>query len=174
MNSNFIISCHAFKGSILTILSSDNLDWLDKGLPPNKEGKWIVHEDDGATSCRVSKRTSNATQERDIDSHHKGKGRRIVSSSPNSDDSNNWGSKGVVTLVGAMEELVALVRILEKMVALVAVMLVKQILACHGHKEMKITMLHKIQIMHMGTMKSFGKINSISQWWWLFQWAWLS
>ena len=126
------------------ILSSYNLDWLDKGLPPNKEGRWTAHEDDGATSCRVGKRTSNTTQKRDIDSRHKGKGRRTVSSSPNSDDSNNWGSKGVVTLVGAMEELVALVRILEKMVALVAVMLVKEILACHGHKKMKITLPHKI------------------------------
>ena len=43
------------------ILLSDNLDWLDKGLPPNEEGREIVHEDDGATNRRVSRRTSNAT-----------------------------------------------------------------------------------------------------------------
>ena len=43
------------------ILSFDNLDWLDKGLPPNEEGREIVHEDDGATNRRVSRRTSNAT-----------------------------------------------------------------------------------------------------------------
>ena len=71
------------------ILSSYNLDWLDKGLPPNKEGRGTIHEDDGATSCRVGKRTSNAIQKRDIHSRHKGKGHRTVSSSPNSDDSNN-------------------------------------------------------------------------------------
>ena len=50
----------------------------------------------------------------------------------------------MVALVRVVDELVALVRILEKMVALVAVMLVKQILACHGHKEMKITLPHNI------------------------------
>ncbi|RVW90878.1 hypothetical protein CK203_028623 [Vitis vinifera] len=34
------------------ILSSDNLDWLDKGLPPNEEGRKTIHEDDGATNRR--------------------------------------------------------------------------------------------------------------------------
>ena len=43
------------------ILSSDNLDWLDKGFTPNEEGRKTIHEDDGATNCRVSRRTSNAT-----------------------------------------------------------------------------------------------------------------
>ena len=61
-----------------TILSFDNLDWLNKGLLPNEEGREIVHEDDGATNRRVSRRTSNATQERDIDS-----------SSSSSDDGHN-------------------------------------------------------------------------------------
>ncbi|KAL6325864.1 hypothetical protein AAG906_031106 [Vitis piasezkii] len=53
------------------ILSSDNLDWLDKDLPTNEEGRETVHEDDGATNRRVSRRTSNATQERDVDYRHK-------------------------------------------------------------------------------------------------------
>ena len=42
-------------------MSSDNLDWLDKGLSPNEESREIVHEDDGAINRRVSRRTSNAT-----------------------------------------------------------------------------------------------------------------
>ena len=75
------------------ILSSDNLDWLDKGLPSNEEGRETVHEDDGATNRRVSRRTSNATQERDIDSHRKGKVPRIISSSSSSDDGDNGGSR---------------------------------------------------------------------------------
>ena len=69
------------------------MDWLDKGLPPNEEGRETVHEDDGATNRRVSRRTSNATQERDIDSCHKGKALRIVSSSSNSDDGDNGGNR---------------------------------------------------------------------------------
>ena len=77
------------------ILSFDNLDWLDKGLPPNEEGREAVHEDDGAINCRVSRCTSNATQERDIDSHRKGETPRIISSSSSSDDGDNGGSKGV-------------------------------------------------------------------------------
>ena len=43
------------------ILSSDNLDWVDKSLPTKEEGRETVHEDDGATNFRVSRRTSNAT-----------------------------------------------------------------------------------------------------------------
>ena len=77
------------------ILSYDNLDWLDKGLPPNEEGKETIHEDDGATNPRVSRHTSNATQERDIDSHRKGETPRIISSSSSSDDGDNGGSRGV-------------------------------------------------------------------------------
>ena len=98
------------------ILSSDNLDWLDKGLPTNEEGRETVHEDDGATNRRVSRRTSNVTQERDIDSNRKGKAPKTISSSSSSDDGDNGGAIGGV---------VALVRVLEEMVALVAVMLVK-------------------------------------------------
>ena len=52
------------------ILSSDNLNWLDKGLPTNEEGR-----------------------ERDVDSRRKGKAPRIVSSSSSSDDGDNEGSK---------------------------------------------------------------------------------
>ena len=52
------------------ILSSDNLDWLDKGLPTNEE-------------CR----------ERDVDSRRKGKVSRTISSSFSSDDGGNKGSR---------------------------------------------------------------------------------
>ena len=107
------------------ILSSDNLDWLDKGHPPNEEGRETVHEDDCATNRRVSRCTSNATQERDIDSRHKGKAPRTIFSSFSSDDGDNEGSRRGGGTSGAIEELVALVRVLEEMVALVAVMLVK-------------------------------------------------
>ncbi|RVW90706.1 hypothetical protein CK203_046456 [Vitis vinifera] len=53
----------------------------------------MVHEDDGATNHRVSRRTSNATQERDIDSYRKGKAPRIIFTSSNSDDGDNGGNK---------------------------------------------------------------------------------
>ena len=69
------------------------MDWLDKGLPPNEEGRKTVHEDDGATNRRVSRRTSNATQERDIDSCCKGKSPRIICSSSSSDDGGNGDSR---------------------------------------------------------------------------------
>ena len=75
------------------ILSSDNLDCVDKGLPTNKEGRETVHEDDGAITRRVSRRTSNATQERDVDSCHKGKTPRTISSSSSSEDGDNGGSR---------------------------------------------------------------------------------
>ncbi|RVW74907.1 hypothetical protein CK203_054587 [Vitis vinifera] len=52
-------------------------------LPPYEEG----------TNHGVSRHTSNATQERDIDSHHKGKVPRTISSSSSSDDGNNGGSR---------------------------------------------------------------------------------
>ncbi|RVX02183.1 hypothetical protein CK203_025314 [Vitis vinifera] len=52
------------------ILSSDNLNWLDKGLPTNEEGK-----------------------ERDVDSLRKGKASRTISSSSSSDDGKNRGSR---------------------------------------------------------------------------------
>ncbi|RVX08336.1 hypothetical protein CK203_017792 [Vitis vinifera] len=61
--------------------------------PPNEEGRETVHEDDGATNCRVSRCTSNATQERDIDSLHKGKAPRTIFSSFSSDDGDNEGSR---------------------------------------------------------------------------------
>ncbi|KAL6322915.1 hypothetical protein AAG906_021820 [Vitis piasezkii] len=86
-----------------------------ENLLTNEEGRKTVHEDDDATNRRVSRRTSNVTQERDVDSCCKDKAPRTISSS----------SSGVVALVGAIEELVTLVRVLEKMVALGAIMLVK-------------------------------------------------
>ena len=107
------------------ILSSDNLDWLDKGLPPNEEGRKTVHEDDGATSCRVSKRTSNATQERDIDSHRIGKVPRIISSSSSSDDGHNGGSRRGGGTSGGSRGVGGTGEGTKEMVALVAVMLVK-------------------------------------------------
>ena len=71
----------------------------------------------------------------------------------------------MVALVRVVDELVALVReleeivVLEEMVALGAVMLVKYILACHGHKEMKITLPQKIQIMDID--QGYGNNKSI-------------
>ena len=141
------------------ILSYDNLNWLDKGLPTNEEGRETVHEDDGATNRKVSRRTSNATQERDVDSRCKGKTPRTISSSFSSDDGDNGGNARGGGTSGAIEELVVLVRVLEDMVALRAVMLVKYILTCHGHKEVKITMPHKIQIMDID--QGYGNNESI-------------
>ena len=91
-NDDYILDKWIREGNEL-ILSFDNLDWLDKGLPPNEEGGETVHEDDGAINCRVSRRTSNATQERDIDSYRKGKAPRIIFTSSNSDDGDNGGNK---------------------------------------------------------------------------------
>ncbi|RVW41384.1 hypothetical protein CK203_095183 [Vitis vinifera] len=103
------------------ILSSDNLDWLDKGLPTNEEGRETVHEDDGATNRRVSRCTSNATQERDVDSRRKGKTPRKISSSSSSDDADNEGSRRGGGTSGDSIGVVALVRVLEEIVALGAV-----------------------------------------------------
>ena len=50
--------------------------------------------------------------------------------------------KIVKTLMGTVEQVVTL-----KYVVLMVVMLIKLIMACHGHKGMKIIMPHKIQIM---------------------------
>ena len=108
------------------------MDWLDEGIPPNEEGRETTHDDDGTTSLGVSRRTSNTTQEKDIDSQHKGKALKIVSSSSSSDDGDNGSSRWGVALVGVVEEVVALVRVLEVVVVLVVIMLVKQILTCHG------------------------------------------
>ncbi|KAL6334677.1 hypothetical protein AAG906_021228 [Vitis piasezkii] len=96
-----------------------------EGLPPNEEGRGTVHEDDSVINRRVSRRISNATQERDIDSRHKGKALRTIFSSSSSDVAIMGVVDRVVALVGTVEELVALVRVLEEMVALVVVMLVK-------------------------------------------------
>ncbi|RVW75042.1 hypothetical protein CK203_056039 [Vitis vinifera] len=52
-----------------------------------------VHEDDGVTNRRVSRHTSNATQERDVDSRRKGKAPITISSSSSSDDGDNGGSR---------------------------------------------------------------------------------
>ena len=52
-----------------------------------------VHEDDGATNCRVSRRTGKVTQERDVDSRRKGKTPRTISSSSSSDDGDNGGNR---------------------------------------------------------------------------------
>ncbi|RVW66251.1 hypothetical protein CK203_066386 [Vitis vinifera] len=74
------------------ILSSDNLDWLDKGLPTNEEGR-----------------------ERDVDSRRKCKASRTISSSLVVMMVTIGAVGGVVALVGAIEELVALVRVLGEM-----------------------------------------------------------
>ena len=54
--------------------------------------------------------------------------------------------KIVKTLVGTMEQVVAL----EQAVLLIVDMLIKFIMACRGHKEMKIIMPHEILIMDIG------------------------
>ena len=54
--------------------------------------------------------------------------------------------KIVKTPMGTMEQVVAL----EQAVLLIVVMLVKLIMACRGHREMKIIMPHKILIMDIG------------------------
>ncbi|RVW35447.1 hypothetical protein CK203_097220 [Vitis vinifera] len=122
---------------------------IEIGLPPNEESRERIHEDDVATNRRVSWRTINATQERDIDSRRKGKAPKRISSSSTSDDGDNGTVGGGVGTGWALEKLVPLVR----------VMLVKWILACHGHKEMKITMPHKIQIMDID--QGYGNSKSI-------------
>ena len=66
---------------------------MDKGLPTNEEGREIVHEDDGATNRRVNRRTSNAKQERDVDSYCKGKAPITISSNSSSDDGDHEGSR---------------------------------------------------------------------------------
>ncbi|KAL6345486.1 hypothetical protein AAG906_017207 [Vitis piasezkii] len=96
------------------ILSSDNLDWLDKGLPTNEEGR-----------------------ERDVDSRHKGKASRTISSSSSNDDGDN----GVTRWDGGTSEGN------------------RGILACHRHKEVKITMPHKIQVMDID--QGYGNNESI-------------
>ena len=64
--------------------------------------------------------------------------------------------KIVKTLVGTMEQVVAL----EQAVLLIVVMLIKLIVACRGHRELKIIMLHKILIMDIG--QTYG--NNESTW----------
>ena len=54
--------------------------------------------------------------------------------------------KIVKTSVGTMEQVVAL----EQATLLIVVMSIKLIMACHGRKEMKIIMPHKILIMDIG------------------------
>ena len=51
--------------------------------------------------------------------------------------------KIVKTLIGTMEQVV----VLEQVALLMVVMFIKLIMTCRGHKEMKIIMPHKIQIM---------------------------
>ena len=98
---------------------------MDKGLTPNEEGRGTIHEDDSTINHRVCRCISNATQERDIDSHHKGKTLRTIFQVLVVMMVIMGAVSGVVALVGIVEELVALVRVLEEMVVLVAVMLVK-------------------------------------------------
>ena len=107
------------------ILSSDNLDWLDQDLP-SKEGRETTCDDNGGTSYRVSRRGSSIVQGRDIGSSRKGKAPRIIFSSSRSDDGDD--------------------RVMLKIV----VMLIKLIMTCRGHREMKIIMPHKILILDIG------------------------
>ncbi|WKA06422.1 hypothetical protein VitviT2T_024320 [Vitis vinifera] len=100
------------------ILSSNNLDWLDKSLSTNEEGRKTVHEDDGATNCRVSRRTSNATQERDVDSRCKGKAPKTIYSSSSRDDGDNGGNRRGGSTSGDSRGVGGTSEVLEDMVAL--------------------------------------------------------
>ena len=84
------------------ILSSDNLDWLDKGLPTNEEveKEMLIP----VIKVRLLEQFLQVLVVMMVTIGVVGR---------------------VVALVGAIEELVALVRVLEEMVALGAVMLVK-------------------------------------------------
>ena len=73
----------------------------------------------------ISRCTSNATQERDVDSCRNSKAPRTISSSSSSDDADNEGSRRDGGTSGDSRGVVALVRVLEEIVALGAVMLVK-------------------------------------------------
>ncbi|RVX03497.1 hypothetical protein CK203_027852 [Vitis vinifera] len=106
-------------------------------------------------------------RERDVDSHRKGKASRTISSSSSSDDGDNRGNRrgggtsGGNRGVGGTSEGTG-------GYGSTGGGYVSQVdPACHGHKEVKITMPHKIQIMDidqdMGTTKAFGKTNYISQ-----------
>ena len=134
------------------MLSSNNLDWFDQDLL-SKEGKEPAREDSGGISYRVSRRASSSAQGRDIGFSRKGKAHRIIYSSSSSDDGDDKVNRGgsniggamkiVKTLMETMEQVVAL----EQVVLLMMVMLINLIMACCGHKEMKIIMPHKIQMM---------------------------
>ena len=79
------------------------MDWLDHDLP-SKEGREAAREDDGGTSYKVSRRSSSIAQTRDIGSSRKGKAPRIISSSSNSDDSDNRVNRGGSNIGGGNED----------------------------------------------------------------------
>ena len=66
----------------------------------------------------------------------------------------------VATLVVTMKIVKTLVGTMEQVVLLIVVMLIKLIMACRGHREMKIIMPHKILIMDIG--QAYG--NNESTW----------
>nr|CAN72475.1 hypothetical protein VITISV_009967 [Vitis vinifera] len=81
------------QGEFRSALTKKPINQSLLGLPRNEEGRETVHEDDGAINRRVGRHTNNATQERDINSRHKGKAPRTISSSFSSDDGDNGGSR---------------------------------------------------------------------------------
>ncbi|RVX05830.1 hypothetical protein CK203_023885 [Vitis vinifera] len=79
--------------NVVQVVTDNEASFKAVGLPINEEGRETVHEDDGAINRRVSRHTSNATQERYVDSSCKGKTPRTISSSSSSDNGDNGGSR---------------------------------------------------------------------------------
>ncbi|RVW18901.1 hypothetical protein CK203_106911 [Vitis vinifera] len=79
--------------NVVQVVTDNETSFKAVGLLTNEEDRETVHEDDGVTNRRVSRRTSNATQERDVDSRRKGKAPITISSSSSSDDGDNGGSR---------------------------------------------------------------------------------
>ena len=85
------------------ILSSDNLDWLDQGLP-SREGREVARVDDGGTSYRVSRRGSSIAQGRDIGSSRKGKAPQIIVSNSSSNYGDDRANRGGSNIGGDSED----------------------------------------------------------------------
>ena len=141
------------------------MDWLDQDLP-SKEGREAARDDDDGTSYRVSRRTNSIVQGRDIGSSRKDKAPRIIFSNFSSDDGDDRLNRGGSNIGGGSEDSedtsgdngagggIGASGVVD------SGMLIKLIIACHGHREMKIIMSHKIPIMDIG--QAYG--NNKSTW----------
>ena len=139
------------------------MDWLDQDLP-SREGREAARDDNGGTSYRVSRHGSNITQGRDIGSSRKGKAPRIIVSNSSSDDGDNRANKGCSNFSGDNEDSEDTIGDNGASGGIGASdvvdndMLIKLIIACRGHREMKIIMPHKILIMDIG--QAYGNNES--------------